>query len=59
MNPQSLTDGRRHKVDLHGVTWPVTIAVEHVGQEADLCGGYRPGFYRHHEFCTRGLSYRL
>jgi len=44
MNLQSLTDGRRHKVDLHGVTWPLTIAVEHVCQEADLCGGYRPGF---------------
>jgi len=26
------------------VTWPVIIAVEHVGHKADLCGGYRSGF---------------
>jgi polyisoprenoid-binding protein YceI len=39
-----LKGGRRLKVDLHGVTKTVTIAVEHVGHEADLCSGYRRGF---------------
>jgi hypothetical protein len=26
------------------VTWPVMFAVEHLGHEADLCGGYRRDF---------------
>ena len=39
-----MNDGDRLKVDLYGVTKTVTIAVEHVGHEADLCGGYGRGF---------------
>jgi polyisoprenoid-binding protein YceI len=30
---------------LHGVTRPVTIALEHIGEGKDPWGGYRSGFY--------------
>ena len=39
-----MKDGSRPKAGLYGVTRPVTIAVEHVGHEAGLWGGYRHGF---------------
>mgnify|MGYP000237626886 CR=1 FL=1 len=57
LNLQSLTDGRRHNVDLHGVTWPLTIAVEHVGYETDLSGGYRHGFVGTTNFALK--DYRI
>jgi hypothetical protein len=35
---------KQPKADLHGMTRPVSFAVEHVVHDANLCGGYRRGF---------------
>ena len=52
-----MNDGNRLKVNPHGVTKLVTIAVEHVGYETDLCGGYRHGFVGTTNFALK--DYRI